>query len=118
MILMLMKTSIFMLLIIMMLILLNFLFMKKNFKLKEKMSPYECGFEPINLNRLPFSLQFYLICIMFLIFDVEISLLLPLIKCLKIIKFFIIMNIMMMIILILIFGLLIEWKEGALKWFK
>ncbi|EFN76753.1 hypothetical protein EAI_04502, partial [Harpegnathos saltator] len=52
-------------------------FVKKIFKNREKNSSYECGFESISFSRFPFRIQFFLISLIFLIFDTEISLLIP-----------------------------------------
>lgn len=90
---------------------------KKLFKNREKSSPFECGFDAIVSNRLPFSLQFYLIRMIFLIFDVEIALILPIVLTFSYIKFIILIT-SIIILLILLIGLFIEWKEGALKWFS
>jgi NADH-ubiquinone oxidoreductase chain 3 len=82
----------------------------------EKASPYECGFNPINSPRLPFSFRFFLIAILFLIFDLEIALLLVFpfslsllypIKRILFITFFLI---------ILALGLYYEWSRGGLEW--
>nr|AZL93206.1 NADH dehydrogenase subunit 3 [Eupelmus sp. ZJUH_2016012] len=108
------------LLIMLFMISLNFLISMKKMKNREKMSPFECGFDPLSDSRMPFSLQFYLISIIFLIFDVEISLILPWINNFSLnfnsinIFFFSII----IIIIILLIGLYLEWKEGALQWFK
>lgn len=98
-------------------VLINLLFSKKLIKNREKRSPFECGFDVQSVNRLPFSLQFYLIRIIFLIFDVEIALILPIVKSFFFLLYLVRIN-CIIIILILLVGLLIEWKEGALKWFK
>jgi NADH-ubiquinone oxidoreductase chain 3 len=60
------------------LIILSALFSKKTILDREKVSPFECGFDPKNTSRIPFSIRFFLIAIVFLIFDIEISILLPL----------------------------------------
>nr|APX40245.1 NADH dehydrogenase subunit 3 [Psylliodes circumdatus] len=96
-------------------ILLNFI-SKKTFYDREKGSPFECGFDPKSSARLPFSLHFFLIAIIFLIFDVEITLLLPLILTMKISNIYNYSYILTTFILILILGLYHEWNQGALNW--
>lgn len=59
---------------------LNLIFQKKKINYREKIFPVECGFNQINKFHLPFSIQFYYISILFLIFDVEISLIIPIIQ--------------------------------------
>nr|QRV62911.1 NADH dehydrogenase subunit 3 [Necterosoma penicillatum] len=89
---------------------------KKTFMDREKNSPFECGFDPINSARIPFSLQFFLIAVIFLIFDVEIALLLPVIMVYKISYIKIMMITSMFFIAILLIGLFHEWNQGALNW--
>nr|APX39371.1 NADH dehydrogenase subunit 3 [Longitarsus atricillus] len=89
---------------------------KKTFYDREKSSPFECGFDPKTSARLPFSLHFFLISIIFLIFDVEITLLLPLIFTMKISNMWNYSCIMIIFISILIIGLYHEWNQGALNW--
>uniref|UniRef100_A0AAU7B9T6 NADH-ubiquinone oxidoreductase chain 3 n=1 Tax=Isoplectron armatum TaxID=3073468 RepID=A0AAU7B9T6_9ORTH len=83
---------------------------------REKNSPFECGFDPMNSARLPFSLQFFLIAVIFLIFDVEIALLLPMILTFQWSNIQTWMYTLMFFILILIIGLFHEWNQGALEW--
>nr|WQF69093.1 NADH dehydrogenase subunit 3 [Amblyomma auricularium] len=95
-----------------------FMFMKfMNLLSKEKLSPFECGFDPFSLSRVPFSLKFFFIGIVFLVFDVEIIVILPfpILFFNKSISLFI--SFMMINILILI-GLLYEWKSGMIDWMK
>nr|ANJ70297.1 NADH dehydrogenase subunit 3 [Acilius sulcatus] len=89
---------------------------KKTFMDREKNSPFECGFDPKNSARLPFSLQFFLIAVIFLIFDVEIALLLPMIMIMKISNLLTLMNTSFFFIIILLIGLYHEWNQGALNW--
>nr|ANH54438.1 NADH dehydrogenase subunit 3 [Cycloneda sanguinea] len=89
---------------------------KKSFLDREKSSPFECGFDPKNSARLPFSIHFFLIALIFLIFDVEITLILPLIYSFKMSKLTMISSITILFILILLLGLYHEWKQGALNW--
>nr|YP_009739761.1 NADH dehydrogenase subunit 3 [Holothuria spinifera]QIC54360.1 NADH dehydrogenase subunit 3 [Holothuria spinifera] len=81
----------------------------------EKNTPYECGFDPINSARLPFSFRFFLIAILFLIFDLEIALLFPAIPSVNLfIKPLIFFSTIFIIILAI--GLAYEWEQGGLEW--
>nr|YP_011026054.1 NADH dehydrogenase subunit 3 [Stephanitis pyrioides]WQM87492.1 NADH dehydrogenase subunit 3 [Stephanitis pyrioides] len=100
----------------MLLILLNQIINKKMNMERNKMTPFECGFDPKSSSRIPFSTQFFLIGILFLIFDVEMVMILPLIVTFKT------SNLMMWtlsvttMIVILIIGLYYEWKNGVIQW--
>nr|YP_009422163.1 NADH dehydrogenase subunit 3 [Aquatica lateralis]BBA21826.1 NADH dehydrogenase subunit 3 [Aquatica lateralis] len=83
---------------------------------REKSSPFECGFDPKYSARVPFSLQFFLIAMIFLIFDVEITLLMPLVITMKITSIMTFSMVTAMFILILLMGLYHEWMQGALNW--
>nr|YP_010388297.1 NADH dehydrogenase subunit 3 [Nigidius miwai]UPO69317.1 NADH dehydrogenase subunit 3 [Nigidius miwai] len=89
---------------------------KKTFLDREKISPFECGFDPKTSSRIPFSLQFFLIAVIFLIFDVEIALLIPLILIMKSSKIKEFILITLFFISILLIGLYHEWNQGALEW--
>nr|UYC28888.1 NADH dehydrogenase subunit 3 [Medeopteryx sp.] len=91
---------------------------KKSIIDREKSSPFECGFDPKSSARMPFSLQFFLIAMIFLIFDVEITLLLPLIVTMKITSLMTFSTVTILFILILLIGLYHEWNQGALNWVK
>nr|YP_086887.1 NADH dehydrogenase subunit 3 [Geocalamus acutus]AAT08536.1 NADH dehydrogenase subunit 3 [Geocalamus acutus] len=82
----------------------------------EKVSPYECGFDPLGTARLPFSLRFFLIAILFILFDLEIALLLPLPWALTLAKPMAAAIMTMVIIIILTIGLVYEWLQGGLEW--
>nr|QVT11023.1 NADH dehydrogenase subunit 3 [Muscidifurax similadanacus] len=105
------------LLILNFMLLFNLMISKKMYKNREKNSPFECGFDSMSNNRMPFSLSFYLISIIFLIFDVEIAMILPITFFMKFYIYYYSFNVII-IMIILLLGLYIEWKEGALKWVK
>nr|YP_010535759.1 NADH dehydrogenase subunit 3 [Rhipicephalus evertsi]QLD97264.1 NADH dehydrogenase subunit 3 [Rhipicephalus evertsi]QLD97277.1 NADH dehydrogenase subunit 3 [Rhipicephalus evertsi]UYB78801.1 NADH dehydrogenase subunit 3 [Rhipicephalus evertsi] len=100
--------------------LLFFLFFSLGFqgkKAKEKNSPFECGFDPFSLSRVPFSLKFFFVGIIFLIFDVEIVVILPfplmmMMKNLYFMFSFIFINI------VIFMGLLYELNYSMLDWMK
>nr|YP_010158862.1 NADH dehydrogenase subunit 3 [Opatrum sabulosum]QRG31141.1 NADH dehydrogenase subunit 3 [Opatrum sabulosum] len=100
---------------ILLIVILNFT-SKKTIMDREKSSPFECGFDPKSSTRLPFSMHFFLIAIIFLIFDVEITLLFPLIISLKHNSLMIYFIVLMSFLVILLVGLFHEWKQGALEW--
>lgn len=83
---------------------------------QQKISTFECGFDLITKLRLPFSLNFFIIAIIFLIFDVELILLLPFIFTVKITKRIILISIIVCFFTILIVGFLYEWWIGLLNW--
>uniref|UniRef100_A0AAU7YTD2 NADH-ubiquinone oxidoreductase chain 3 n=1 Tax=Cheilosia ochreipila TaxID=3103808 RepID=A0AAU7YTD2_9MUSC len=89
---------------------------KKSFVDREKNSPFECGFDPMSSSRLPFSLKFFLITIIFLIFDVEIALILPMILILNYSNLMVWSITSIIFILILLMGLYHEWNQGMLNW--
>nr|YP_004935638.1 NADH dehydrogenase subunit 3 [Alloeorhynchus bakeri]ADI75225.1 NADH dehydrogenase subunit 3 [Alloeorhynchus bakeri] len=106
------------LLIPVLLIVMCTLIAKKSNMDREKLSPYECGFDPYKSARMPFSIQFFMIAILFLIFDVEIVIILPASITLKygMLSNWIITSSFFIIILLL--GLHHEWYNGILEWTK
>nr|YP_009917586.1 NADH dehydrogenase subunit 3 [Hystrix brachyura]QLM00905.1 NADH dehydrogenase subunit 3 [Hystrix brachyura] len=82
----------------------------------EKTSPYECGFDPMESARLPFSLKFFLIAITFLLFDLEIALLLPLPWASQATNLNLTMIMSLALIAILALGLAYEWLQKGLEW--
>nr|UQJ73518.1 NADH dehydrogenase subunit 3 [Diamesa sp. 2 XL] len=103
-------------LIAMIVMILASLLSKKAITDREKCSPFECGFDPMNSSRLPFSIRFFLIAIIFLIFDVEIALILPMIMIIKFSNLFMWTMTSLIFIFILLIGLYHEWNQGALNW--
>nr|YP_007625543.1 NADH dehydrogenase subunit 3 [Spalacopus cyanus]ADK72617.1 NADH dehydrogenase subunit 3 [Spalacopus cyanus] len=82
----------------------------------EKASPYECGFDPTGITRLPFSMKFFLIAITFLLFDLEIAILLPLPWALQTPSLNLTMWASTCLISILSLGLTYEWLQKGLEW--
>nr|YP_010561833.1 NADH dehydrogenase subunit 3 [Decolopoda australis]UYX57780.1 NADH dehydrogenase subunit 3 [Decolopoda australis] len=103
------------LVISLMLIFLSLMLSKKIKYDKEKNSPIECGMNPISLMRIPFSMQFFLLAIIFIIFDIEIAILMPI----PIMMFYNISSsffTMLTFLIILALGLFYEWYNNALNW--
>nr|ACY72161.1 NADH dehydrogenase subunit 3 [Pycnonotus plumosus hachisukae] len=82
----------------------------------EKLSPYECGFDPLGSARLPFSIRFFLVAILFLLFDLEIALLLPLPWATQLQNPTTTLIWTYTLILLLTLGLVYEWVQGGLEW--
>nr|YP_009255780.1 NADH dehydrogenase subunit 3 [Placobdella lamothei]CVK87339.1 NADH dehydrogenase subunit 3 [Placobdella lamothei] len=83
---------------------------------RHKLSPFECGFDPNSCARIPFSTRFFLLAIIFIVFDIEVVLLMPVpiiinsspsLYCVLTLLFFFI---------ILLMGLIHEWNEGSINW--
>ena len=96
------------------LLILGFLFGRGG-KDDEKLSPYECGFEAFEDSRMKFDVRFYLVAILFIIFDLEIAFLFPWAISLGKIGVFGFWS-MMIFLGILTIGFIYEWRKGALEW--
>lgn len=81
----------------------------------EKISAYECGFDPFDDARSRFDIQFYLVAILFIIFDLEVTFLFPWALVLNKISLFGFWS-MMIFLIILTIGFVYEWRKGALDW--
>jgi NADH-quinone oxidoreductase subunit A len=81
----------------------------------EKLSPYECGFEAFEDARMRFDVRYYLVAILFILFDLEIAFLFPWAIVLEEIGMFGFVS-MMIFLAILVVGFIYEWKKGALEW--
>uniref|UniRef100_UPI00315D0594 NADH dehydrogenase subunit 3 n=1 Tax=Dicyrtomina ornata TaxID=1113191 RepID=UPI00315D0594 len=85
---------------------------------REKISPFECGYDPKSMSRLPFSLHFYLLAVIFLIFDVEITIIIPMPILFNWMGQEVWLGLTLVFIMILIVGTIHEWNEGSLDWQK
>lgn len=81
----------------------------------EKLSTYECGFEPFEDARMQFDIRYYLVAILFILFDLEIAFLFPWAVAFKDLDYFGLVS-MMIFLGILVIGFLYEWAKGALDW--
>lgn len=81
----------------------------------EKNSPYECGFESFEDSRMKFDVRFYLVAILFIIFDLEIAFFFPWAIVLDEIGVFGLLS-MAVFLLLLVVGFIYEWRKGALEW--
>ena len=81
----------------------------------EKLSPYECGFEAFEDARMKFDVRYYLVAILFILFDLEIAFLFPWAIVLQDLGWFG-LNAMLLFLGILVVGFIYEWKKGALEW--
>ena len=81
----------------------------------EKLSPYECGFEAFEDARMKFDVRYYLVAILFILFDLEIAFLFPWAIVLNDIGWFGFLA-MMIFLAILVVGFVYEWMKGALEW--
>ncbi|HCY13331.1 MAG TPA: NADH-quinone oxidoreductase subunit A [Gammaproteobacteria bacterium] len=81
----------------------------------EKLSPYECGFEAFEDARMKFDVRYYLVAILFIIFDLEIAFLFPWAIVLDEIGLFGFLA-MVIFLLVLVVGFIYEWMKGALEW--
>nr|AVN68348.1 NADH dehydrogenase subunit 3 [Euphyllodromia sp. Z257] len=111
-----MMTSMIVMILSILIMMLTSILSKKMNEDREKSSPFECGFDPKSSARMPFSMRFFLIAVIFLIFDVEIALLLPVIITMKYsnMKTWMLTN--TIFIMILLLGLYHEWNQGSLQW--
>nr|USH11102.1 NADH dehydrogenase subunit 3 [Saguinus niger]USH11103.1 NADH dehydrogenase subunit 3 [Saguinus niger]USH11121.1 NADH dehydrogenase subunit 3 [Saguinus niger] len=82
----------------------------------EKHNPYECGFDPTTSAHLPFSMKFFLVAITFLLFDLEIALLLPLPWATQTNNLMLTINTTFTLLIILVLGLVYEWTQKGLDW--
>ena len=80
-----------------------------------KLSPYECGFEAFEDSRMKFDVRYYLVAILFVLFDLEIAFLFPWAVSLKAIGRFGVVS-MLVFVGLLVVGFVYEWKKGALEW--
>nr|ADP89692.1 NADH dehydrogenase subunit 3 [Chtenopteryx sicula] len=100
------------------LLILGLVINKRSYMDREKNSPFECGFDPSVHTRAPFSMRFFLLAVIFLIFDVEIILLMPLTMDILNSNTHWPLTSTILFLTILLLGLFHEWNQGSLNWMK
>nr|SPP23556.1 NADH dehydrogenase subunit 3 [Protesilaus protesilaus protesilaus] len=111
-----MMMSIIIIIISNMMMMMSMILSKKSFMDREKNSPFECGFDPKSSARMPFSLHFFLITMIFLIFDIEIALIFPLILCFNMVNIISLTKISFFFLMMMLIGLYHEWNQNMLNW--
>lgn len=102
--------------IILIIVILSFILKTNKIKInREKLSTFECGFEPEHKNRSSFSIRFFIISVIFLIFDVEVTVIFPIIVTNNT-QHTTSLLINIFLFIILLGGLIFEWQQGSLKW--
>ena len=94
--------------------LLSYILMVQNYDM-EKMSAYECGFQPFEDSRSKFNIKFYLVSILFIIFDLEVSFLFPWSVNINFLGFYGYLSIYFFLFILTV-GFIYEWLKGALEW--
>ncbi|YP_008238913.1 NADH dehydrogenase subunit 3 (mitochondrion) [Nilaparvata lugens] len=116
-----MKMFMSLLMIMFLLILLmstSFLISKKSIMDINKSSPFECGFSNFSSSRISFSIHFFMIAIIFIMFDIEMAIMLPIFISMKLMtvkKWF---TLSMLICMLILYGLYHEWMNGIIEWSK
>lgn len=90
-------------------------FLKVNRPTKEKLSPYECGFPEFEDARARFDVKFYLVAILFIVFDLEVAFLFPFAVVMRSLAWPAVIA-MGLFLFLLVVGFIYEWKKGALEW--
>nr|UGS80172.1 NADH dehydrogenase subunit 3 [Anomopsocus sp. AnspLA] len=111
-----MLTSLMIFLIANLMMMLCIILSKKTMLDREKTSPFECGFDQKSSSRVPFSLRFFLITLIFLIFDIEIAIIMPSVVTLESSNLLSWVLTNSIFIMILIIGVIHEWSQGSLEW--
>nr|YP_010713434.1 NADH dehydrogenase subunit 3 [Mooreobdella quaternaria]WDA96109.1 NADH dehydrogenase subunit 3 [Mooreobdella quaternaria] len=95
---------------------LSYMLFMRSYNDRYKTSPFECGFDPYSNARIPFSTRFFLLAIIFIVFDIEVVLLMPTPLLVENSNSTSLLFIFFTLMLILFIGLMHEWNEGSINW--